>query len=119
MIDKLKKNKKIVIGAILIVIAAILLVLLLTNVFKKDNNKSNHEERKVESDEKSIEEDYHFTKDDAINIIKKIYNSDNYEFDALADVDNTYIVTVTNTDTNESTKYKVDPSDGSFSVLDN
>lgn len=120
--DKLKKNKNLVIGVIIVLVVAVLLVLILTNIFSKDNSKNNKQnkiENKVESNEKTIEKDYSFTKEDALKIIKNIYNSDNYSFDATAGGDNTYIVTVTNTDTNESVKYSVDPSDGSFSQLEN
>lgn len=118
---KVKSNNNknlIIIGAILavIVIAVILLVVLT----KKDNNENepgDNDDNVVVSDEKTIEEEYGFTKEDAINVIKGTFNSDVYEFSATTREDNMYIVTVTNTDTNTKYTYIVDPNDGSFQEL--
>lgn len=117
-----KDNSKIniIIVVALVAVVVVSLALLVPSLTKKDPKKEEKKEtnEKIEVTEKTISEEYGFTKDDAIKAVKKIYNSDNYSFEAEVRNDNMYIVTVTNTDTNESQKYLVDPNDGTFSLLD-
>ena len=73
----------------------------------------------INTEENTIKDEYGFSKEDAIAVVKKSYNSDNYEFSAKAREDNKYIVTVKNTETGSTYQYVVDPNDGSFSTLEN
>lgn len=117
-----KNNSKIniVIVVALVAVVVVALALVVPSLTKKESKKEEKTETKenVKVTEKTVSEEYGFTKDDAINAVKKVYNSDNYSFEAEVRNDNMYIVTVTNTDTNESQKYLVDPNDGTFSLLD-
>ena len=112
-------NKNIVVCVVIVVVVAILVALLVSSVFKKEKpSKTDKIEDKTQSDEKTMERDYGFTKEDAIKVVKQAYRSDNYKFEAEANIDNTYIVTVTNIENNVVRKYIVDPSDGSFTMLE-
>ena len=116
---KKKANNNLIIGVVIVVIVAVLLVLLLTNVFKKDKTKEPEQiEDKIQSDEKTMQRDYGFTKEDAIKAVQQAFKSDNYKFEAEANEDNTYTVIVTNIENNVVRKYVVDPSDGSFAPLE-
>ena len=115
-----KANKKInliiLIAAIVLIISGIMIALFSGNG-NKEKDKGQNEEKNIVSNEETVEEEYGFTKQDAIEVIKKIYNSDSYEFKAEVREDNMYIVTVSNPDTNSEYKYVVNPNDGSFSEL--
>jgi len=121
----IKKNKKlslgILIGAITIVILVIIGVFIASREESNDENnigKGNKPQGEVIiSNEETIEDEYSFTKEDAINVIKELYNSDNYIFTAKAREDNMYVVTVTNPDTNTADVYEVDPNDGTFKYI--
>lgn len=127
------KNKKLAIGIIagvVVLIVIIVLVVSLTgNKDEKDPGKNNggngngeeeqYPDDAIFSDEETIKNEYGFSKEDAIKVIKAFYHSDNYTFEAKARKDNMYEVTVTNTDTKEITVYEVDPNDGSFVYLPN
>jgi len=116
-----KKNRKYVYGigaALLIIIVLIILVVVLSG--KEDEKPEKEDDIKIiVSDENTIKEEYGFSKEDAIEVVKKSYNSDNYEFSAKAREDNKYIVTVKNTETGSTYQYVVDPNDGSYSTLEN
>ncbi len=126
--DKKKKTppkKKIdfrwiIVGCAIVLVIIIALVLVLTNKPKKDDKKDKPKEEdtgiKVITDESTMEKDYGFSKEDAINAVKETYQSDNYTFTAVANDDNTYTVIVENEENGEITKWTVDPSDGSRSM---
>lgn len=118
-----KKNRKYVYG----VGIALLVIVILIIVAVALNNNGDEKEKKpgtegetdvIVSDENTIKEEYGFSKEDAIAVVKKTYNSDNYEFSAKAREDNKYIVIVKNTETGSTYQYVVDPNDGSFSTLE-
>lgn len=115
MIEKLKKNRNMliasIIGAIVLVVAIIIVIVLVINNNDKEKEK---EPEKVYSTEKTVEEEYGFTKQNAIDAVKDVFNSDNYKFDAEVREDNMYVVTVTNIEDNTKMVYLVDPNDGSF-----
>lgn len=128
------KNKKLVIGILGAVVALIIVIILVVSLTGKDEDKKgnnngsggskNPEEEQypddaIFSDEETIKNEYGFSKEDAINVIKKFYHSDNYEFEAKARKDNMYEVTVVNTETNTADVYEVDPNDGSFVYITN
>ena len=113
------KSKNIIIIAIVIVIVLALLLILIRGCSKGKKEDKKEEEKIIEkkgSSEENIKEAYGMSKEDAINIVKEIYNSDSYEFTCEIDNDSKYVVTVKNIVTNEVTKYIVDPEskDNSF-----
>ena len=112
-----KKNIKniIIISAIAVVILALGLVLI-----KGCSTKKEKEVEKVASKEDDIVKAYDMSGEDAINLVKEIYNSDNYEFSVEINKDSKYIVSVKNTLTESITKFLVDPTslNGSFYEID-
>ena len=116
---KTNKNIFIVIIVLAVVLIASAVILMVVNN-KKDEvkNEKPEEEEKIYATEDSVEEEYHFSKEDAINSVKGIFVSDNYEFDATIREDNMYIVTVTNTENDSKYQYIVNPNDGSFELID-
>ena len=132
-----KKNKKLVLGVLIGLVALIVIIVLVVALSGSDEKKPNNNESNnsgngngsgdeevidkdaIISNEDTIEDEYGFSKEDAINAVKKIYHSDNYKFEAKARKDNMYEVTVTNTDTNTADVYEVDPNDGSFVYITN
>lgn len=134
--ELIMNNKKLALGilaGVVVIIIVIILVVALTGNDDKTSNKNNNnnngggsgngngEEQypddAIFSDEDTIEEEYDFSKEDAINAVKKLYHSDNYTFEAKARKDNMYEVTVTNTDDNTTYVYEVDPNDGTFTYI--
>ncbi len=116
--DFLKNNKKgVLIGVAVIIILLVVGIIILLNVDKKPDDEKKPGNDKVISDEETIEEEYGFSKEDAIEVIKKIYLSDNYEFSAEAREDNMWIVTVKNIETGSETKYVVDPNNGTHQEI--
>ncbi len=115
MIKKLKKNRNMliasIIGAIVLVVAIVVVVVLVINNNDRDKDK---DKEKINSTEETVEKEYGFTKQNAIDAVKGVFNSDNYTFDAEVRSDNMYVVTVTNTEDNTKMVYLVDPNDGSF-----
>ena len=126
------KNKKLVLGVLIGLAVLIIIIVLVIALAKKDaktpsGNKGNNggsgngevaiDKDAIISNEDTLEDEYGFSKEDAINAIKKIYHSDNYKFEAKARKDNMYEVTVINTDTNTAVVYEVDPNDGSFTYI--
>ena len=121
------KNKKLVLGVMIALAVLIVIIVLVAALSKKEEetptgNKGSSEEEVIDKDaiisnEDTIEDEYGFSKEDAINAVKKIYHSDNYKFEAKARKDNMYEVTVTNTDTNTAVVYEVDPNDGTFTYI--
>ena len=117
IIKRIKENKLLlgIIGGVVLILIIILIVASLSSKDEKDKDKES--ENKVISNEQTVENEYGFSKEDAVNAIKLRYNSDNYEFEATTREDNMYIVTVKNIDTESITKYIVDPNNGSASLL--
>ena len=103
-----------------IIISCIVLIILLTLgfiLFKGNSDKKNkEEEKKSKFSEEDIINAYNMSSQDAINLVKTIYNGDSYEFEASINSNLKYIVTVKNIITESTTKYLVDPTktNGSF-----
>ena len=71
--DFLKNNKKgVLIGVAVIIILLVVGIIILLNVDKKPDDEKKPGNDKVISDEETIEEEYGFSKEDAIEVIKKI-----------------------------------------------
>lgn len=110
----MKLNKSMFLKIIIVLIVVIILVFLALHfINKKDDNSY------VEGpNENSMANDYGFTKEDAIEIVKVSYNSDNYEFSVSANDNNQYIVVVTNILNNEKTTFIVNPNTKEATILE-
>lgn len=117
------KNKKtlIIIGSVLVVIiVAVVLILAISNKgpdSKEKENKKPNANGEIVSDEETVTEEYGFSKEDAIAVAKEIFQSDNYEFDAKVREDNMWVVTVKNTDNDETYTIIVNPNDGTHEFV--
>lgn len=116
----MKKNKqkstKLLIIAIIIALITIVfgVVLLLKNNKNSPINKTDNS-----PSEEMIEQNYEFTKEDAINLIKPLFHSDNYTFEAELNNDSLYIVTITNTLNSTKYIYYVDPATRTYRIDEN
>lgn len=109
------KNKKmllIVVAAVVIIVIGILVAVLSND--KEEKGKKPSQETGINATEQTVEQEYGFSKEDAINVIKGVFNSDSYEYEATIREDNMYVVTVTNPDSDSKYVYIVDPNDGTF-----
>ena len=125
--EKEKENNKNLYYIIIAVVAVIVLVGGFLLIKGCSNNKANNEEnnkenaendKKEAASEESIIKAYGMSKEDAINIVKDIYNGDNYEFSADINEDSKYIVIVKNIITESTNKYLVDPTSTSKSFYE-
>lgn len=85
------------------------------------NNSSNNNDDKDDKDdlhptEEDLIHQFGFSKEDAINLIKEVYNSDNYEFEAVITSDNKYEVTARDPEVNTASVFIVDPGTGIYSI---
>lgn len=110
-----KTNIIIFVAAVILILVGVLIAF--SNKDEKEKEKTGNSEEQIVATEETVENEYGFTKQDAIDVIKKIYKSDSYEFKAEIREDNMYIVTVSNPDTDSEYKYVVNPNDGSFTEL--
>lgn len=113
-INAKQKKMLLVIGvALLVIVVGIIIAVTGKDTEDKDKEKPSTA-TEIKSSEETVEDEYGFTKEDAINVIKGVFNSDSYEYEATVREDNMYIVTVTNPDSDTKYAYVVDPNDGSF-----
>ncbi len=109
-----------------IVVVAIVLVCFVVIVLTRGNKKNDDEGKPAAAD---IVEDNNFTSNDlksiygmsgeeAIEIVKKDFKSDTFEFSYDTDGESQYIVVAKNKITGSEYKYAVDPSSGSYYTLD-
>lgn len=116
----LKKKKEIIIGFIFLVVIILCIVFIVTKGDSKEKKNEDKKEDKVVVDpghkieEKDIVDAYGMSKDDAIKLVKKLFNSDNFEFSAEINSDSKYIVTVKNAISDTEYKYLVDPISKSY-----
>ena len=108
-----RKKKILIFGGIGVGVLIIVLILCLVFYSK--------EEKKIENNPSSptedlIEQNYSFTKEDAINLIKPLFHSDNYSFDAKLNDDSLYVVTITNILTSTKYIYYVDPATKTYKI---
>ena len=117
MMDK-KNIKNIIILSVITVMLLVVGLLLIKGC--TDKKKDEKTPDKVAASEDDLKDAYNMSKEDAINKVKTLYNSDVYEFSAEINKDSKYIVTVKNTVTESVTKYLVDPTttSGSFYMID-
>lgn len=120
--DKLlKKKKELIIGGVLLLAVILCIVFLVTNgKDKKEKSKDNNIEdtNKAPQDVVFTEEDlksaYGVSKEDAINLVKPLFNSDNFEYTAVVTNKAKYLVTVKNTISKKEYKFEVDPVTKSY-----
>lgn len=112
-----KKYIYLMVIAVIVILIGIVIALLINKGDDEEPSQDGGNETQIVSDEKSVEQEYGFTKEDAINAVKESFNSDSYEFEAEVRKDNMYIVTVTNPDSETKYTYIVDPNDGSFQMI--
>ena len=125
------KNKKgdyklILISFAIVTVIVLITLLIFGNTNKKDENKDNVKVNdntqvvKKGTSEESIKKAYGMSKEDAISIVREIYNGESYEFTCEINSDSKYVVTVSNTATKSVSKYLVDPEskDNSFYEID-
>lgn len=104
----------------ILIIAIIAFVLIVLGVVMFLNTKTNKEPVKKNydtmTDEEKVEEHYHFSKDDAINLVRNNFDGDIYTFKAEAKGDGSYVVTVTNTLTKHDYIFYVDPGTKTYRI---
>jgi len=115
---KKNKNKIIIAGVVLSVVIIIIICLVVLGGKKEEKEQQKTTDEKIVATEETVEEEYGFSKEDAINSVKSLYNSDAYEFTATIREDNMYVVTVKNTETDTTHTYIVDPNDGSYQSVE-
>ena len=112
----MNKNNKT--SILIITIIAFVLIVLGISIFlstrtNKESAKKNYD---VMSNEEKVKEHYHFSKDDAINLVKNNFDGDIYTFKAEAKDDGSYVVTVTNTLTKHDYIFYVDPGTKTYRI---
>ena len=113
----IEKNKNLLVG-ILVALLVVAIVITLVITFNKRDKKPNEKIVPVDVTEEDVVNTYGHSKEDAINAVKEIYQSDTYEYKASIRADNKYIVTVTNEDTNTEVIYLVEPDTLYYRVLE-
>lgn len=113
----IEKNKNLLVG-ILVALLLIAIIVTLVLIFTKRSKEPEEKIVPVHVTEDDVINTYGNSKEDAINAVKEVYQSDTYEFEAKIRADNKYIVTVTNDDTNTETVYLVEPDTLYYRVLD-
>lgn len=97
-----------------IIAVGIAIILIVTGVLLLNNDSNNKNNGDVVDNEKLKEEDVisvtGVSSDDAIELVKKNFGSDNYEFSAELTADGLYKVTVTNVVDDSKIIYYVDPT---------
>lgn len=110
---KIMDNKKILLFAVLGILLLIAGVIFALNFRPKEAKKKEDE---IVSKDKLLEDATGFTKEDAINEVKKIFTGDNYKFEATTDDEDNYIVTATNIINDSKTVFIVDPQTGTYYI---
>lgn len=111
----IKSNIRLIVAVVIAIILIVAGVVFLNTNKKEDATTKNPvAEEKTRGDK--IEEVTGMTKEDAINIVKDNFGSDNYEFKAEATEDGLYKVVVTNTVEKTTITYFVDPNNGMFYI---
>ena len=99
LIEKVKNDKKVL---IIVIVAFVLIIAGAILVFSNDGGTSTNGTNTPSTDNKAL------TKEEATNIIKEIFNGDNYKFNCEKIEGGNYKVTVTNTLNGKNYYYFVD-----------
>lgn len=108
-----KKRKILIFGGIAVGLLIIVLILFLFFNKKAEKKPGNNQ---IGPTEELVEQNYSFTKEDAIDLIKPLFHSDNYSFEAKLNNDSLYVVTITNTLTSTKYIYYVDPATRTYKI---
>ncbi len=112
----LKKKKELIIGVVLLLAVILCIVFLVTN--NKDKEGKNNDNNINDTDrapqdvvftEEDLKSAYGVNKEDAINLVKPLFNSDNFEYTAVVTKEAKYLVTVKNTISKVEYQFEVDP----------
>ena len=109
----LKDKKVIIAGAVILLV---IIILLFCFVFKGKNKENNDSNKIVKVDEQEIIKSYNVSGNDAIDIVKTIFNGDSFEFTYEINNDAKYVVTAKSKIEGDNTELKfiVDPITKSF-----
>lgn len=115
MNKKEEKKAKIDLKYIIIGVVALLIILVVSFVLfkgcsKEENKENNNEVEKIGAKEEDIIKAYGMSKEEAIELVQKIYKSDNYEFSVEINKDSKYVVSVKNLINEKVSKFLVDPT---------
>lgn len=108
-----RKKKILIFGGIGVLVLIVVLILFLVFNQKEDKKRGNIPSGPTEE---LVEQNYSFTKEDAINLIKPLFHSDNYSFEAKLNDNSEYVVTITNTLTSTKYIYYVDPATKTYKI---
>lgn len=111
----IKENLRLII-AVFIALLLIIIGVILLNTTKEEKKKEPSKEVVEQNKEDKLVDATGMTKEDAIEIVKENFESDNYEFSATVTNDGLYKVVVTNTVDESKIVYFVDPTDGRYYV---
>ena len=109
------------------IIVAVVLVLCLVGVIVTRGSKKNDDVKpssgdivddKIDFTDKDLKDIYGMSGEDAIEIVKRDFKSDTFEFSYEVDKNSQYIVIAKNKITGTVYKYSVDPSSGSYYTVD-
>lgn len=108
----IKENLRVVIAV------AIAIILIITGVIfiSLDNDSEQEKPNKEQPQEENLKEITGMSKEDAIELVKPNFVSDNYEFSAVATADGFYKVIVKNTVEETEIIYYVDPTNETFYI---
>ena len=107
------KDKKVIIGAVVLLV---IIILLFCFVFKGKEKESNEGNKIDKVDEQEIIKSYNVSGNDAIDIVKTIFNGDSFDFKYEINNEAKYVVTAKSKIEGDNTEIKfiVDPITKSF-----
>lgn len=108
----IKENMRLVVAVFIAVVLIIAGIVLLNIDNDKDEGKVQPPSVEEKTREEQLEESTGMTKEEAIEIVKDNFKSDNYEFTSVATDDGLYKVVITNIIDQTEIIYYVDPSNG-------
>lgn len=118
----LKHKKELIIGIVFVLVIIVCLIFFFANNKNGKGSSSNTENNVIGGDVTFTEQDlidtYGVSGENAINIVKEYYNSDNFEYSFSVTDDAMYIVTVKNSINGNTYKFKLNPSTKSYYSID-
>ena len=118
----LKGNEKLFGIIVAVVLVLCLVVVIVTRGSKKNDDvkpsSGDIVDDKIDFTDKDLKDIYGMSGEDAIEIVKRDFKSDTFEFSYEVDKNSQYIVIAKNKITGTVYKYSVDPSSGSYYTVD-
>ncbi len=119
------QSKEALLGVVLVVIILVCVIAVVLTRGKKTNKNDDKtpatidiKEEKQDFTEKDLKDIYGMSGKEAIEIVKKDFKSDTFDFSVEVDENSNYIVTAKNKITETIYRYSIDPSNGSYYVID-